>query len=139
MNELSIRICSDEDLHLLATLNKQLIEDEQHDNKMNINQLEERMKIFINTDYTAYKFEEKGQVVGYALVNHSNKPLYLRQFFICRKNRRNGYGKKAFLKLLETLGTKQIDIEVMHRNKVGHAFWKSLGFQERSIYMRLEK
>ena len=64
MNGLAIRICSDEDLDLLAKLNQQLIEDEQHDNKMNLDQLKERMKTFINTDYTAYKFEENGQIVG---------------------------------------------------------------------------
>ena len=34
MNKLTIQTCSDEDLDLLALLNKQLIEDEQHDNKM---------------------------------------------------------------------------------------------------------
>ncbi|GFN33499.1 hypothetical protein [Paenibacillus xylaniclasticus] len=84
MNELTIKICTDEDLHFLATLNKQLIEDEQHDNKMDIEQLRERMKAFIHTDYTAYQFIENGQVVGYALINHTKQPLYLRQFFICR-------------------------------------------------------
>lgn len=137
MNELTVRICRDEDLNLLATLNKQLIEDEQHDNKMNIDQLKERMKTFINADYTAYKFEENSQVVGYALVDHTKQPLYLRQFFICRNCRRNGYGKKTFGKLLETLDTKHIDIEVMNWNNVGYSFWKSLGFKERSIYMKL--
>lgn len=55
MNELSIRLCTHEDLNLLAELNKQLIEDEQHDNKMNVEQLKERMTAFLNTDYHAYK------------------------------------------------------------------------------------
>ena len=137
MNELILRICTDEDLQLLATFNKELIEDEQHDNKMNIEQLKERMRMFINTDYTAYKFEENNQVLGYALVNHTKQPYYLRQFYICREVRRNGYEKKAFMKLLETLDTNYIDIEVMNWNTIGYSFWKSLGFKERSIYMRL--
>ena len=138
MNEISIQTCSQEDLDVLAVLNKHLIEDEKHDNKMNVEQLKERMRAFINTDYKAYKFEEHGEIIGYALVNHIRQPLYLRQFFICRSSRRKGYGKLAFEKLIELLNTKNIDIEVMHWNTSGYQFWKSLGFIERSIYMRLE-
>jgi hypothetical protein len=57
MNGISIQTCSQEDLDVLAVLNKHLIEDEKHDNKMNVEQLKERMRTFINTDYKAYKFE----------------------------------------------------------------------------------
>ncbi|MBP3965137.1 hypothetical protein [Paenibacillus lignilyticus] len=38
MSDLSIQRCSTEDLELLAIMNKQLIEDEKHDNTMNIEQ-----------------------------------------------------------------------------------------------------
>jgi len=138
MSDLTIRICSHEDLELLAALNKQLIEDEGHDNAMSIEQLKERMKAFINTDYYAYAFECKGEIIGYALVNHIRQPLYVRQFFISRNSRRSGYGKWAFNKLLELLHTNKVDIEVMAGNHRGYAFWKSLGFKERSVYMRLE-
>ena len=139
MEEIQIRVCSDEDLDLLAVLNKQLIEDEQHDNKMNVEQLRERMNGFINTDYKAYLFEKGSKVIGYALVNHTRKPLYLRQFFICRDVRRQGYGKTTFNKLLELLKTEIIDIEVMSWNGRGIGFWRSLGFKDRSIYMRFDK
>ncbi|MFF2091329.1 GNAT family N-acetyltransferase [Paenibacillus sp. NPDC058174] len=134
----SIHICSHDDLDLLAALNKQLIEDEGHDNAMNFEQLKERMQAFIRTDYEAYKFEHDGEIIGYALVNHLRQPLYLRHFFICRSSRGKGYGKLAFKQLLQLLNTTNIDIEVLHGNKVGYEFWKSLGFKERSIYMRLE-
>ncbi|MGY4759691.1 N-acetyltransferase family protein [Paenibacillus caseinilyticus] len=103
---------------------------------MNLKQLKDRMRGFINTDYKAYTFEVDDEIIGYALVNHIRKPLYLRQFFICRNCRRNGYGKLAFEKLLEVLDTRNIDIEVMYWNNTGYAFWKSLGFKERSVYMR---
>ncbi|MCR2804625.1 GNAT family N-acetyltransferase [Paenibacillus soyae] len=137
-NGLQIRIGSAHDLDILAELNKQLIEDEQHDNKMNFDQLKERMRSFISTDYSSYIFEENGEAVGYALVNHSRQPLYVRQFFICRNCRRRGYGKQAFHQLLGLLNAKSLDIEVMTWNHRGLAFWKSLGFQERSVYMRFE-
>jgi ribosomal protein S18 acetylase RimI-like enzyme len=136
---LTLRVCTEEDLELLAELNKQLIEDELHDNTMNIEQLKVRMRQFIRTDYNAYLFEREDEMIGYALVDHTRKPLYVRQFFICRDQRRNRYGKLAFEMLLERLDTEDIDIEVMHGNETGYAFWKSLGFRERSIYMRRNK
>lgn len=137
--EMLIRICSTavNDLELLAVMNKQLIEDEQHDNQMNVEQLKERMKSFLTSDYSAYFFMEKSTVIGYALVNHTRSPLYLRQFFICREQRQKGKGKRAFTQLMETLNTREIDLEVMYWNEKGYAFWKSIGFKERSIYMRL--
>ncbi|SFS75143.1 Acetyltransferase (GNAT) domain-containing protein [Paenibacillus sp. BC26] len=139
MTDLTIQRCSVEDLELLANWNKQLIEDEKHDNRMNIEQLKARMKQFIETDYRAYKFVARDEGRGYALVNHSRSPLYLRQFFICRKDRRNGYGRLAFAKLTEYLNTTELDLEVMHWNETAYRFWKSLGFKERSVYLRMER
>ncbi|MDQ0060094.1 GNAT family N-acetyltransferase [Paenibacillus harenae] len=138
MEELTVRICLDDDLDLLAALNKQLIEDEKHDNKMDLDQLKERMRGFIHTTYTAYLFEQNGDVKGYALVDHVREPLYLRHFFICRHCRRGGYGKAAFQLLTKQLNTSIIDIEVTDWNEAGRRFWASLGFKERSVYMRLE-
>jgi predicted acetyltransferase len=127
-----------EDLDILANMNKMLIEDEKHDNKMNIEQLKDRMKEFISSYYNAYLFKNDNTVVGYALVDMQKNPLYIRHFFICREFRRHGYGKVALSYLLQLLGTKTVDIEVMYWNEIGLSFWKSVGFVERSIYMRLK-
>lgn len=134
----SIRLCSKDDIDLLARMNEQLIEDENFDIRLSIEQLRIRMAGFIESDYKAYMFEDNDKVKGYALVDHSRKPLYLRQFFICRDCRREGYGVAAFHKLLDMLETDRIDIEVMYWNERGYRFWQSLGFRERSIYMRYE-
>ncbi|QWU13577.1 Acetyltransferase (GNAT) domain-containing protein [Paenibacillus sophorae] len=138
MNNLAIKTCSETDLELLAELNRQLIEDEKHDNKMDTVQLKERMKNFLDGDYQAYLFLEDDDVKGYALVHHGSSPLYVRHFFICRHCRRQGYGLAAFRKLSGFLDTDRLDIEVMYWNERAYAFWKSLGFRERSVYMRLE-
>ena len=50
------------------------------------------MKVFILSDYKAYLFENNFKTIGYALVDHTRNQLYLRQFFICRDVRRQGYG-----------------------------------------------
>lgn len=136
---IDVVLCTEKDLDILTNLNKQLIEDEQSDNAMNIKQLKDRMEGFIRTDYNAYLFKKNNDNVGYALVNKIKSPLYLRQFYICRNQRKKGFGTLAFRKLLQTLKTDAIDIEVLCWNKTGKSFWDSLGFKERSIYMRLEK
>ncbi|WP_127532187.1 GNAT family N-acetyltransferase [Paenibacillus kobensis] len=138
MNPITVHTAGADHLEELAVMNKQLIEDEQHDNPMNIEQLQARMAGFIEGHYSAYLFKQDGELRGYALVDHARKSLYLRQFFIMRESRRGGLGTLAFTALLNHLGTGQIDIEVMFWNERGYRFWRSLGFQERSFYMRLD-
>lgn len=128
-----------DDCVTLARFNKQLIEDEGHDNPMSVDELQARMEHFIGSDYTAVSFIEAQKVVGYALVETVSIPVYLRQFFICREHRRKGYGRLAFAELLKYLKTEAIDIEVLHWNLVGIAFWESLGFEARSLYMRYRR
>ncbi|MDR1061840.1 MAG: GNAT family N-acetyltransferase [Clostridiales bacterium] len=156
---LTIREAGPADTGELAAMNKQLIEDEKHDNPMTLPQLEDRMKGFLSGDYVALlaigegvagdcdcdgdSAAEEGAdgqsvAVGYALIRKTAEPPYLRQFFICRGERRKGYGRQFFAKLLEYLGTDAIDIEVMAWNEAGKAFWESLGFKPRSIYMRYD-
>ena len=129
--------CLPADAALLAAMNKQLIEDEGSDNPMTPGELEERMRGFLSTRYDAYFFTEEGEAVGYALVDSKASPLYLRQFFICRGRRRDHRGTPAFRLLMRELGTDTIDVEVLSRNEPGARFWESLGFEERSRYLRL--
>jgi len=138
IDKIVLRLATYEDLDILASMNKMLIEDEMHDNKMNIAQLKDRMKGFIDTCYNAYIFMRDDIVIGYALVDMKREPLYIRHFFVNRGYRRLGYGRAAFSLLMQLLGTKKVDVEVMHWNKTGMSFWKSMGFKERSVYMRLE-
>jgi len=135
------------DAEKLALLNKQLIEDENHDNPMTVDQLTERMSSFLSGDYSAIFCVDENQktlgknkkILGYALVNKTTNPIYLRQFFIFRDERRKGYGKQFLIKLLESLNTDTIDIEVLAGNEAGKAFWLSLNFKPISIYIRYER
>ena len=134
-----IRKCKLEDIPKLALLNKQLIEDEKSDNPMSIQELEERMTGFLNTEYDAFFFMVDKDIVGYALVMNSCRPLYLRQFLIDRKYRKHHYGTEAFKSLIEYLNVKSIDIEVLSWNEAGNRFWESCGFKDISRYMRFEQ
>jgi len=136
---MDIRKCILDDVPQLAFFNKQLIEDEKSNNPMSIEELEERMTGFLNTEYDAYFFLVDEVVVGYALVKKTCTPLYLRQFLIEREYRRKHYGREAFRTLLEYLGVERMDIEVLPWNERGMRFWESCGFKEISRYMRFEK
>lgn len=137
--KMMIKKCTLEDISQLAILNKQLIDDEKSDNPMSIKELEKRMTGFLNTEYDAYFFMVDDDVVGYALVKNSCRPLYLRQFLIDRKYRKQHYGTEAFKSLIEYLNVKSIDIEVLSWNEAGNRFWKSCGFKDISRYMRFEQ
>jgi predicted acetyltransferase len=117
-------------------MNKLLIEDEKHENAMSIAELENRMRGWLATDYSACLFRHGEEVVGYALINIKEQPLYLRQFFIARQHRRKGYGRAAFSALLQTLQTTSLDLDVLVWNESATAFWKSLGFAPRSLRMQ---
>ena len=147
---MEIKKCTLEDAEILAQLNKQLIEDEKSDNPMTLEELEYRMERFITTEYDAYFFVEEansgfdknkdsnGEILGYALVKNSCSPLYLRQFFIKREHRKKHMGTEAFRLLKEYLNVDTLDIEVLSWNEAGMKFWQSLGFCERSRYMRYQ-
>lgn len=136
---MQIQQCSMKDVTKLALLNKQLIEDEKSDNGMSISELESRMRGFLETDYSAYFFIENSQIIGYALIRNTSNPIYLRQFLIDRDYRQHHYGTQAFQMLLEYLGIKEIELEVLPWNKNGLAFWKYCGFSETCIAMRYKE
>lgn len=136
---MQLQKCSIQDAGKLALFNKQLIEDEKSDNPMDLIDLERRMKEFLETEYDAYFFIENSQIIGYALLRVTSNPVYLRQFFIDRDHRKRHYGTQAFHMLLEYLGIKEIDLDVLPWNKRGLAFWKQCGFSETCIAMKYKE
>jgi len=96
------------------------------------------MNGFIAAEYKAFLFSEGDTTIGYALCDLAREPVYLRHFFICRGERRKGYGGQAIRTLLDHLNIQKIDIEVYTWNDRGIAFWKSLGFETRCYSMRLD-
>ena len=133
---MQIQKCTLEDVPLLVQMNKQLIDDEKSTNPMTLAELKERMHGFLGTDYSAYFCIEESCVVGYALVKDTEKPLYLRQFFIEREFRRKYLGRQAFQLLMDYLRADTINIDVLPWNEPGLRFWKSCGFAETCISMQ---
>ena len=120
-------------------MNKQLYEDENNDNIPTIDEFKEKLAKSITSGFAAYLFVKMGEVVGYALVRVNKTPYYLCDFFICREVRRMHLGTVAFDALMNELNCDTIDLDVFYWNTRGQKFWKSLGFEERSIIMRKKR
>ena len=135
---MNLKECTLADVKMLAEMNKQLIEDENSNNPMDLIQLENRMTDFLNNGYKAFFFMIQENIIGYALCDITKTPVYLRQFFIRREERRKQYGKISFMNLLDKLETNEIDIDVLAWNEIGTKFWDSLGFKEQWKRMKFK-
>ena len=123
------------DIAQLASWNRQLIEDEGHDNPMSLDELVARMRTWLATDYRAAVFEIAATPVGYALFRDTPEWIHLRQFFVARDRRRRGIGARAVGLLRDTVfpSGKVILVEAMAWNDTALSFWRRVGFADRYI------
>ncbi len=130
----------------LAQMNKQLIEDEGHTNPMTVGELSKRMEGWLTSDWEAAFFELEDTRIGYALYQWRSdafapkqRVIYLRQFFVDRSHRRKGIGSQAFRSARESLWLDacRVEVEVSTTNATGVAFWRSLGFTDYSLSLKL--
>ena len=139
---LTWQFSSNADLSLLARLNAQLIQDEGHANPMGVDQLEARMRTWLQSGYTAVIFREAHEVVAYALYRPSDNgwegptgAIYLRQFFVARDRRRQGIGREVIEAIrCEVLPPGcRITLETVLLNTAAQQFWRAVGFRDYSI------
>ena len=128
-----------DDCPLLAELNRQLIQDEGHRSRVRVAELERRMRDWLAGDYRAVLFEERSEVVAYALFRELPDEVYLRQLFVVRHRRREGIGRRA----VDTLRTevwpkdKRLTVEVLVANERGVAFWRSVGYADYALTLEI--
>ena len=124
---------------MLAELNRQLILDERHRNKMTIPELEQRMKNWLLSEYAAIVFEDGPSVVAYALFREQPDEIYLRQLFVARNRRRQGIGRKAIEILRSRIWpkNKRLTVEVLVRNAAAVAFWRAVGYKDYSLALEI--
>jgi ribosomal protein S18 acetylase RimI-like enzyme len=126
---------------LLANMNRLLIRDEKHRNKMTLNQLAQRMKKWLSSDYQAFLFFKNGGVFGYCLFFKTKEYVYIRQFYIEKNSRRVGLGKKAMNLLRKNVWKKdkRLRLDVLVTNLRGISFWKAVGFKDYCLTMELNQ
>lgn len=125
-----------DDVEELAELNQRLLVEERYDRTFGREELVRRMREFLATIYDAYFIMDGKRVAGYALVNRSSSPVYIRQFYVKPEFRRRGLGRAAVEALMRIYGSS-LDVEVMAWNPLGMHFWTSLGFKHRYNGLRL--
>ena len=132
------RTAVEADLPLLAELNQQLIQDEAHENPMTVVELESRMRAWLARPYTAILFLDEGVVVGYALYRTDNAGVFLRQFFICRDQRRKGLGRAAMEMLCGRVWPPGavVTLEALFANRAAVDFWHAVGFEDYALTLR---
>lgn len=140
-NDIRYRLATINDAETLATMNHQLIRDEGHRNLMNVAQLTDRMRSWLNADYTAALFETQQSPLGYALFRREPDHVYLRQFFVRSEFRRQGIGRDAIRWLWSNAwtDTTRLRIDVLVGNASGREFWTSVGFHEYCITMEADR
>jgi GNAT superfamily N-acetyltransferase len=132
---LAYRFASADDCELLGAWNKQLIDDEGHDNPMSVRELADRMRGWLAGEYHAVIFEQNAVPVAYALFRDAPEWIHLRQFFVVRDRRRRGIGASALALLQEDVFSpgRRIFVEAMERNRAGLSFWRNVGFVDRYV------
>jgi ribosomal protein S18 acetylase RimI-like enzyme len=128
------------DCRLLGALNHQLIRDEGHRNPMTEAQLAQRMRRWLaRGEYRAELFEERGEVVAYALYREAVDEIYLRHLFVARNRRRQGLGRRVMRLLFDEIWPRgrRLTVEVLCANTAGVAFWKAMGYREYSLGLEI--
>jgi predicted acetyltransferase len=137
--QMTFRRATLDDCAVLAALNHQLIHDEGHHNPMTVQELEQRMKGWLASEYAAVLFENDAEVVAYALYREEPEEIYLRQLFVVRNRRRQGLGRQA----MEILRTqiwpkhKRLTVGVLVRNTAAIAFWRAAGYEDYSLTLEI--
>ena len=136
---MTYRQATGDDSPLLAKLNRQLIEDEGHRNRMTVPELEQRMREWLAAEYDAVVFEDGGEVVAYALFRERTGEIYLRQLFVVRHRRRQGIGRHAVQNLRSSIWPKdkRLTVEVLATNQDALAFWRAVGYADHSSTLEI--
>jgi predicted acetyltransferase len=129
------------DAPVLAEMNRRLIEDEGHRNRMTLRELLDRMQAWLSSgEYEATLFEHDGRPVGYALFRREADHVYVRQFYVDREYRRRDVGRTAVKWLCANRwrGIPRVRLDVLVGNVAGSGFWKAVGFLEYCVTMERE-
>ncbi|MGH6893311.1 MAG: GNAT family N-acetyltransferase, partial [Dongiaceae bacterium] len=138
--ELRIDRAESADIPLLAELNFQLMEDEAHPYPLQMPALLERMSRWIEGEYHVLLIRRGDRIAGYAVWRLEEHGAYLRHFFICRDQRREGLGRQAMALLRrEAFPTdRPLLIEAAIWNKAAIDFWHAIGFKDFGLSMELK-
>ena len=130
MNSLTYRRADESDLDLLAEWNWQLIRDEGHRSAMQRPELRERMREWIQGDYTALIFNLGADPVAYTVHRQDAEGVFLRQLFVARGRRRAGLGREVMRTVFQLWRGQRLTVHVLCTNTAALEFYRSLGYRD---------
>lgn len=134
------RLATPDDIPLLAQMNAALRQDEQSRYQPDIGQIEARMwQLLQDEGYSAVLFANDDSMVAYALYRPVESGIHLRQFYVSREHRRQGFGRQAIDLLRREVWPPdaRITLDVLTHNHTAYQFWTALGFAEYAITLEL--
>ncbi|PTY36111.1 hypothetical protein BGP77_01985 [Saccharospirillum sp. MSK14-1] len=113
----------------LAPLNQALIAEEGSTTLLNLVQLAQRLRHWLDCDYQCLAVFEGERLVGYCLFALEPDRNYIRQLYVVPDRRRCGYGR-LLLERAETMATpgKPLHLEVLANNDRVLGFYQKLGY-----------
>lgn len=123
-------------MHQLSVFNQQLIQDEGHDRKATLVELEQRMARWLSGSYVVALVELNEQPVAFASWREDEDGIYLRQFYVARNQRRAGVGRAAFALLDREWQGRTVKLDVLLHNQRALSFYRALGFADYSLVLR---
>lgn len=121
----------------LAPLNAALIREEGNRNPMNLKELTERMRYWLESEYLGAVVEDENGIAGYALYRNDSECVYLRQLYIVPAERRKNLGRELVEQVQRSNPGQRLRADTLVHNVAGIAFWRAIGF--RDFYLGLER
>lgn len=130
-----VRAAGVDQVPLLARWNLALIRDEGNDNRISVDEIEARLREWLEQGYRAHVFEMDGVPCGYAIHRELPDITHLRHYYVEPAFRRQGIGRAAFDALRRDIlpGDRKLLVEALVTNGPGVAFWEALGFEQRYV------
>ena len=97
------------------------------------------MRGWLASEYASIIFEDRKEVVAYALYREQPEEIYLRQLFVVRHRRRQGIGWEAVKVLRSKLWPKgrRLTVSVLTDNVASVAFWRAVGYKDYSLTLEI--
>ncbi len=127
----AVRAATEADCERLGAMNRQLIQDEGHRNRMGVPELVERMRGWLAGDYQAWLLERAQAPMAYCLARDDGDHVYIRQLWVEPGARRQGAGRLLIDHLARSAWHgRRLRLEVLVGNQRAIAFWRAIGFAD---------
>ena len=146
--ELDFRFATESDIPLLARMHQMSVEDEtgvdpslREADTDGLCKAKKEIRRLLEKGSQAVVFSVDSAEAGYAMYQTEPEGIFLRHFFVARDRRRQGIGRAAMRRLIEEVwrNPPRIRLGVLVENEAGHGFWKSVGFSDWVIDMKMER